>query len=111
MSEPTEDADQDGASNLLEYLTHTDPQVAGDAWKISLVLDSGSLTLQIPRLKNRSFQIQYTDDLHSLGGADWKPLNHPVNRPFFSSKDVLESLNLDLDKRPGRVYRALLVAP
>lgn len=111
LSEPTEDADQDGASNLLEYLTHTNPRVAGDAWKISLVLDSGSLTLQIPRLKNRSFQIQYTDDLHALGGADWKPLNHPVNRPFFSSEDVLESLNLDLDKRPGRVYRALLVAP
>ena len=111
LSEPTEDADQDGASNLLEYLTHTNPRVAGDAWKISLVLDSGSLTLQIPRLKNRSFQIQYTDDLHALEGAEWKPLNHPVNRPFFSSEDVLESLNLDLDKRPGRVYRALLVAP
>jgi mono/diheme cytochrome c family protein len=111
LSEPNEDADQDGASNLLEYLTHTDPQVAGDAWKISLVLDSGLLKLQIPRLRNRSFQIQYTDDLYALEGPEWKPLNHPVNRPFFSSEDLLENLTLDLDSSPGRIYRALLVAP
>lgn len=111
QSGPTQDADDDKASNLLEYLTKTDPNDKDDFWSISLHLDAGDLKLQFERLKNRSFQIQYTDNLNTPGDAIWTPWDHHSNRPFFTAENILENLSINLEEAPDRYYRIQIIAP
>ncbi len=111
LSGPAEDADDDGARNLLEYLTRTDPNDGNDFWAIQMNVESGQVRLEFERLRNRSFEIQFADSIDSDGDTVWQTLNHPVNQPFFGSEDVMESLTVDLENSPGRFYRVRAAAP
>lgn len=111
LSGPAEDSDNDGANNLLEYLTRTDPNDESDFWVIQMKVESGQVRLEFERLSNRSFEIQFADTLNTDDEVEWQTLNHPVNQPFFGSENVLESLTVDLENSPGRFYRVRATAP
>ena len=103
------DPDGDGASNELEFLTGTDPQNRGDAWKISARLVSGTVQIHFPRLANRAFEVQSTAD--PAGNAGWQPLDTPDNRPLFpaiASEGVVTD-PLPSDQR--RFYRVRVIEP
>jgi hypothetical protein len=80
---PGADPDADGAGNALEYLTGTDPQRGGDAWRISLRAASGRMQIGFPQIANRGFEVQWTTNLADPGS--WQALDLPGNRPFFSA--------------------------
>src|SRR6185503_10038251 len=54
----TADPDQDRAVNLLEYLTHTDPLSASDAWKVSVRASNDTVRIEIPQVSNLAFEVQ-----------------------------------------------------
>jgi glucose/arabinose dehydrogenase/mono/diheme cytochrome c family protein len=108
MSGPEEDADDDGAENFLEWLTGTDPQMAGDAWRIGIAAGAGALQILAPQLANRGFEVQRAGD---LSGAAWTPLDVPANRPVFSPTNRLMSVEDAPTNAPGRFYRVRVFEP
>src|SRR5689334_25305509 len=57
------DPDTDGAKNLLEYLTGTDPLAGNDAWKINVQQSGDTVEISFPQLANRGFQVEWTPGL------------------------------------------------
>ena len=80
---PDADPDGDGAVNELEYLVGSNPLLPGDAWKISLQPKASSVQISLPPLANRAFEVQWSTNLSDA--KSWVVLDHPDNRPFFSS--------------------------
>jgi hypothetical protein len=106
---PWEDPDTDGAQNALEYLTHTDPLNAVEAWKIAAERDISGLTVTYPGIANRGFEVEWNTDISS--SALWKPLNTPGNRPFFSSTNRLVRVPCGIADGPTRFYRVRVYEP
>jgi hypothetical protein len=78
---PLADPDADGALNLLESVTGTNPTNALDAWKISITHSNVAALVQFPQIANRAFEVQSSP---SLVPVNWLPLDVPENAPFFS---------------------------
>ena len=76
-----EDFDGDGARNLLEYYTETDPKNAADAWRIGSARSGNNVEVVIPQIANRGFEVVWSTNLMS---TNWRFLNVPENRPHFS---------------------------
>jgi mono/diheme cytochrome c family protein len=111
---PEADPDGDGACNYLEYLTGTDPQRGGDAWRISIRKSSEGMQIWFPQTANRGFEVQWTTNL--ADPSSWQALDVPGNRPFFSGVDrefgVADSGFNPLDERaPRRFYRGRVFEP
>ncbi|HUL51194.1 MAG TPA: hypothetical protein VLU94_01285, partial [Candidatus Nitrosotalea sp.] len=106
---PTADPDADGAINSLEYLTGTNPNLAGDGWSIALQPTSTGVELSFLQTANRGFEIEWTDGLEAP--VQWQPLDVTGNEPFFSAasftKTVLENITSD----PARYYRVRVYEP
>ncbi len=112
---PEADTDGDGASNYLEYLTGTDPQNGGDAWRISIHAAHGGTQIGLPQIANRGFEVQWTTNLADR--HSWQPLDVPGNRPFFSAVDrefvVVDAVfnSLPWSAPPRRFYRVRVFEP
>lgn len=110
--ERTADADGDGLRNEDEYLLSLDPLDATQR------LENGALTIQQPsgspaitfdHISNRSYRIEFSDDLTS----DWSFLDIPGNQPQFKSTSGTSVL---LDTSPAsqtgsRFYRIHIEGP
>lgn len=106
---PDADPDGDGASNLLEYLTGTDPQVSGDAWRIQVRQSGDSVEVTFPQLANRGFLVEWTPSLSPP--VSWQPLDVPGNRPFFSSKPATATVSDSISDGSRRYYRVRVFEP
>ena len=102
---PGADADDDGAINQLEYLTGTNPMLAGDGWGIRLMLAEAQAEIQFPRIANRGFEVQWTINLADPNS--WQPLDVPDNEPLFSATNSTGTVPDQLINVPGKFYRVL----
>jgi glucose/arabinose dehydrogenase len=103
------DPDNDGANNLLEYLTGTDPMLYGDAWKITVRQTGDRVEISYPQIANRGFQVEWAPGLGSTGS--WQPLDVPANRPFFAATDFIATIADTITNTPFRFYRVRVFEP
>jgi hypothetical protein len=108
-SGPSDDADSDGAENWLEYLTHTSPTNALEAWSIGIRRAANAVEIIYPRVANRGFEVQWTGEL--MNSAVWQPLDVPANRPFFAATNDTAVVPDVIDDGQGRFYRARVYEP
>lgn len=107
-SAPDEDADGDGASNQLEFLTGTNPLLASDAWGIELAVAGANVEISFIRSANCAFEVQWTSDLSNSNS--WQPLAVPGNEPFFSNATSKVKLQDPLTSA-ARYYRVRIIEP
>jgi len=103
------DPDNDGAKNLLEYLTGTDPLAGADAWKINVRQAGNTVEISFPQIANRGFQVEWAPDLASP--ALWQPLDVPANRPFFSPTNFTAAVSDTITNAPFKFYRVRIFEP
>jgi hypothetical protein len=102
------DPDQDGANNLTEYLTRTEPTNAASAWAIALTRQGSHVELRYPRLSNRRIEVQWSTNL--ADPAAWQFLHVPQNRPYLSSTNG-EARLTDVVSDGPKFYRARVFEP
>ncbi|MBX3745817.1 MAG: PQQ-dependent sugar dehydrogenase [Verrucomicrobiae bacterium] len=78
VAAPEFDADGDGATNWLEYLTGTDPLDPAEVWAMSIAPSEAGVRLSYPRLRNRGFVVEWTEDLASP--ESWRAVESEANR-------------------------------
>ncbi len=103
------DPDGDGAINLLEYLTSTDPQNTNSSWRIALQKAGANYQIAFPLLSNRGFEVQVATNL--ADAQPWSGLDVSGNEPLFG---VTNGTKVVTDTSPpGRVkfYRVRVFAP
>ncbi len=103
-----EDADSDGASNYLEYLTRTDPAQATNVWTIGVQLNSSLVEILFPQIANRGFEVQSTSTLFP---ASWSPLDVPQNAPFFSITNRNAQVPDTISSETNKFYRVRIFEP
>ncbi len=96
------DPDGDGNGNQLEYLVGTDPLSAAQAWRYSVALNepAGTITFQFPRLANRRFQIQISDDAQT-----WRLWDVPQNAATFSATSFMDTITGPDPGTPKQFFR------
>lgn len=108
-SGPHDDADLDGASNHLEYLTATDPQSSNSVWKIGMQAVSSTPRIVFPQVANRAFEVQFAPALAS--SPEWQPLDVPGNEPFFAATNRTAIVPDASPAAPSRFYRVRVYEP
>jgi glucose/arabinose dehydrogenase len=103
------DPDADGAKNYLEYLIGTSPTNAASAWGISIIRSNGNVSLVIPQVANRAFEIQSSLDLLNINA--WSPLNLPANAPFFPISNRTAVVEEAIQSGTPKYYRARVYEP
>jgi hypothetical protein len=83
--------------------------LGGDAWKISIQPKASSVQIFFPRLANRAFEVQWSINL--LDAKSWLVLDHPDNRPFFSSTNGQTMIEDVTTPSPARFYRVRIYEP
>jgi glucose/arabinose dehydrogenase len=100
------DADADGASNMLEFLTNTDPNQAGDGWEFSFTVSGDNIVLSFDQPANRAVIIESADAID----GDWQAVDHPDNRALFPVSGDSRAIHDQIDSE-ARFYRARIIAP
>jgi mono/diheme cytochrome c family protein len=103
------DPDKDGANNLLEFLTFSDPLASGDSWKISVQQRGATVEIVFPQIANRGFQVEWTPSL--TPPVNWQPLDVPGNQPFFSAVNLTGTITDTIADDPFRFYRVTVLEP
>ncbi|MHB8520527.1 MAG: hypothetical protein ACYDH9_07200 [Limisphaerales bacterium] len=93
----------------MEYLVGSNPLLGGDAWKISIQPKATSVQVFFPRLANRASEVQWSTDLSDA--KSWVVLNHPDNRPFFSSTSGQALIEDAATPSSARFYRVRSYEP
>ncbi|ADE53120.1 PQQ-dependent sugar dehydrogenase [Coraliomargarita akajimensis] len=112
LLEPTQDADGDGLNNAGEYLLSLDPFDSNERLqpgRVSFSQPSGTPSITFDHSANRSYLIEYSDDL----GSDWQFLDVPNNQPLFQSTNgtsVIED-NSPAPASGKRFYRIRIEGP
>jgi len=79
----TGDFDGDGMTDLQEYIAGTDPTDPTSYLKVDKISVTGSATLQFVAVSNRTYSIQFKDD---LANPAWQKLadvlGQPTNRAY-----------------------------
>jgi hypothetical protein len=104
------DPDSDGARNMLEFLTGTNPNMAGDGWGIAAERTASGIDVVFERIANRYFEVQWATDLVTNASA-WRALNVPENRPFASITNSTWRVPDSTTNGPARFYRARVYEP
>ncbi len=77
------DYDGDGMTDLQEYIAGTDPTDPTSYLKVDKISVTGSATLQFVAVSNRTYSVQYKDD---LANSAWQKLadvlGQPTNRTY-----------------------------
>jgi mono/diheme cytochrome c family protein len=100
------DADGDGVSNYLEYLTGTDPLDASDVWTLSLAAADGAIEVSFERPPNLGVVIESSVDL-----VTWRPWNVLGNQPRLSASSEPVSLSAAGGADEKRFFRARFTEP
>ena len=106
---PDADPDHDGANNLVEYLTGTDPKTDRDVWQPHIKQSGNSVEISFPQIANRGFQVESADGLESP--FSWQPLDVPGNRPAFPATSSTATLADVITNGPFRFYRVRIFEP
>ncbi len=100
------DPDLDGASNMLEFLTGTDPILDGDAWGILAGMGAQGPELRFENPANRAVVIEVAETISDR----WTTLDHPSNQQFFPAAAGDRTIT-GLAQSEARFYRARVVQP
>ena len=103
------DPDADGAVNLLEYLTGTDPLSPTSNWGIGIGFTGTNVQINFTQIANRGFELQGTTNVFNPGS--WTPLDLPGNEPFFSITNRAAHIQDSLDLLNGKFYRVRVFSP
>ena len=110
-SAPDADPDDDGNSNLLEYLTGTNPLNAEDAWSLAIEELEGGIRVVYPRLANRGFELQARG---LMGRRPVAGLGLPSNAPVPSTTPGVVEVDLPYARFPGSLsgpyFRVLILS-
>jgi hypothetical protein len=96
------DGDGDGMNNRAEYTAGTDPANAASYLKIEQGITPGTATVQVAAVSNRTYTVQFTDDLNT---SAWSRLGDIVARP----NNRVETF-IDPTWTTNRFYRVVLPA-
>jgi uncharacterized repeat protein (TIGR03806 family) len=108
-SAPSDDADSDGASNELEYLTGTNPLLPGDGWGIRIAATDKNADIQFTRIANRGFEVQWSTN--ASAAISWQPLDVPGNEPVFSVTNSAVTVLDTLTNAQSKYYRVRIFEP
>jgi hypothetical protein len=94
------DSDQDGLSNLQEYLAGTNPRDAASALRFeSVTVQSGGVALIFKAVAGKSYTVQYRDSFTGGAWATWRDVTpQPTNGP-------VEVVDAPVTNVTGRYYR------
>jgi hypothetical protein len=102
-----EDADGDGASNYLEYLTGTDPEDPIDAFSITIKREIGRAVIEFPQAANRGFEVNMAETPFD----SWSVLDLPSNAPFFSATNRVRGVAFPMGTNQSSFYRVRVFEP
>ena len=102
-----EDADGDGASNYLEYLTGTTPDDPAEAFAVAIRHENGRGVLEFPRTANRGFEVNSSEPPFDR----WDVLDLPSNAPFFSATNQIGVVDFPMGTRQSSFYRIRVFEP
>jgi hypothetical protein len=103
------DPDNDGASNMLEFETGTDPLAGANVWQLTARANPDTLNLLFPHVANRGFQVEWTPAL--LTPIAWQPLSTPANRLFFAATNFTATVTDATTNAPSKFYRVRIFEP
>jgi mono/diheme cytochrome c family protein len=106
----TADPDNDGARNLLEYLTGTDPNLTASRWTIGAERSGDSVNVVFDRIANRFFEVQWSTNLATNATA-WRGLDVRENRPFAARSNSVWRVPDPTTNDPTRFYRVRVTEP
>jgi mono/diheme cytochrome c family protein len=104
---PTADPDSDGASNMLEFMTGSNPTQSGDAWGIQLATDQNGLNISFKNPANRAVIIETATSIPPI----WTPVDDANNQPTFPAVAGARTISDSLGSETMRLYRARIIAP
>ena len=108
-SRPEEDADSDGASNELEYLTGTNPLLPGDGWGVRVAMVGANVQLQYSRIANRGFEVQWSTN--PTDPNSWQPLDVPGNELVFALTNSDGLVQDAVTNAVSKFYRVRVLEP
>ncbi len=103
-----DDPDNDGAPNFLEYLTGSNPQQAGDGFRIDLNHLGGRPEIRFSQQAGIGYRIEWTTN---IGLSPWRPLDVPGNEPFIAATNRMHRVPDTGAATVPRFYRVNVFEP
>ncbi len=103
------DPDADGSRNYLEYLTGTDPILAGSNWRIGVQLAGSVAQIGFLQISNRAFEVQGTTTL--FVSNSWSALDIAGNEPFFPISNRDWTVAEPISSTTNKFYRVRVFEP
>jgi hypothetical protein len=103
------DPDNDGARNLLEYLTGTDPNLSASRWTIAAERSGDRVNVVFDRIANRFFEVQWSTNLST--NIVWRGLDVRENRPFAARSNSVWRVPDVTTNDATRFYRVRVTEP